>query len=254
MNILIDPSIDSTPHTFHRQDLPAWDRVVDIVCHTYRLGSTDKPRSVDNFGTTIAKFLADHDRVVQPGEKKQGYYKLPDSIRFRICQYFLVDLLDGRPVCLTRSRFTYDVWKPDSFVTLKATLDSLKPYLRISFGVYADLLVTLFVLKRFHVIYSPFITNTFDPAATLWFDRYAQYMQSITIELDMTTLGFGPEPSAIMLNPGTLNVFAHLQRFVDGQKKRSRESNLGSLVLLCRRFYGNRPNPSETEESNSKGT
>lgn len=66
-------------------------------------------------------------------------------------------------------------------------------------------------------------------------------MQQAIVELDLTRLGFGPGKEACKLRAGTVNMDNLIGAFVSGQLRRKNYSTLKSLVLLCRRFWGERP-------------
>ncbi|KAM0335562.1 hypothetical protein ACHAQA_000610 [Verticillium albo-atrum] len=120
-------------------------------------------------------------------------------------------------------------------------LQALNPYLRVSIGFFADMMLTILMTERFHITFSPFVNTYFNPLATHWYRRYGRFMRHIILEIDMTRLGFGPDRRAIKLRAGNMNLDTLIRMFVDVQLKRQDESTLSSLVLLCRRFYGCRP-------------
>ncbi|KAK1725485.1 uncharacterized protein BDZ83DRAFT_561769, partial [Colletotrichum acutatum] len=95
--------------------------------------------------------------------------------------------------------------------------------------------------KRFHITLSPFVGPYLNPLATLWCDKYGHFMQHVIVELDLTRLGFGPGKEACKLRAGTVNMDDLIGAFVRGQLRRKNHSTLKSLVLLCRRFWGERP-------------
>lgn len=82
-------------------------------------------------------------------------------------------------------------------------------------------------------------------------------MQSLIIEVDLSRLGLGPKPEAIHLLPG----LGHLQKllfdFSTSQLERAPEAPMETLILACRRFYGQREDipdaPTESPENKDSG-
>ncbi|KAJ0329793.1 hypothetical protein COL5a_003618 [Colletotrichum fioriniae] len=145
------------------------------------------------------------------------------------------------PISLNDGRFVREVWTDDEYTSLAAAMGPLQPYLDVSFALRADMLVTFLMGERFHITLSPFVGPYLNPLATLWCDKYGHFMQQAIVELDLTRLGFGPGKEACKLRAGTVNMDNLIGAFVSGQLRRKNYSTLKSLVLLCRRFWGERP-------------
>lgn len=78
-------------------------------------------------------------------------------------------------------------------------------------------------------------------------------MRSIVIEIDLSRLGLGPNPSAVNLLPCVRRVQGLLLNFSMSQLRRAPEAPLETLILACRRFYGEREDiPQPPTESGSK--
>ncbi|KAF9876979.1 hypothetical protein CkaCkLH20_05825 [Colletotrichum karsti] len=220
-----------------RKNLPAWNRVVDVVYHKFCRGK--RPDDDDfAFDQSVALYFANRGRL-QDSDSASPYFGLPTIARFKICQELAMSHSADLPITLTASRSTREVWKDDEFINLASAVKPLESYLSVSFAFRAEMMVAFLMTERFHVTFSPFVNTYFDPLATLWCNRYGPFMQQIVLELDMTRLGFGPGKKAYKLRAGTINLDTQIKMFVESQLKRS--CSLKSLVLLCRRFYGQRP-------------
>lgn len=230
-----------------RKKLPPWDRVTDVVYHKYRRDQ-ERTDPCHSFDDSVALFFADCGRV-RERHSPSPYFELPANIRFKICQNVVMDHSSELPVSLDHKRSMKEVWKSDEFTSLSKALEPLSSYMAVSFGFRADIMVAFLMTERFHVTYSPFVNTYFDPLATLWCNRYGHFMQDVVLELDMTRLGFGPGKSAHKLRGGTIKVDKLVKTFVETQSRRC--SPLKSLVLLCRRFYGQRPVIQSPTESTS---
>ncbi|KAF4992258.1 hypothetical protein FGRMN_7288 [Fusarium graminum] len=225
----------------HRQGLLPWDRTFDAVCHSVLKKS--------NFSKVLTSFHENHIRK----RARSGYFRLPDSVRFQICQYLLSNT--DKPVCLNKYSFNRDVWRKQDFDTPNETLYQLSCYFRVSFAFRADVLVTFLQQTRLHAVLSPFTGPKVSPLATTWLNRYGLYANDIVVELDMTHLGCGPDLRAIDLSPSLEQIENLLRDFVTAQFKRDKSCPMGSLVLLCRRFHGKRslkPAPGRYSGSNSR--
>jgi hypothetical protein len=74
----------------------------------------------------------------------------------------------------------------------------------------------------------------------MWLNKYGPFMRSLVIEIDLSRLGLGPDPAAISLLPGIRRLQDLILNFSTSQLRRAPEFPLDSLILACRRFYGER--------------
>ncbi|KAF4337946.1 alpha beta hydrolase fold [Fusarium beomiforme] len=211
----------------HREGLPAWDRTLDAVYH----GAFEK----GSFETVLGAFYEDHARK----KPSSGYFRLPDSVRYRICQYLHPQC--DKPMRLNKHALSRDAWRKEDFEAPSSTLLQLASYFEVSFAFRADVLVAFLQDTKLHTVLSPFTGPRISPLATTWLNNYGMYASNIVIELDMTHLGCGPDPGAVALLPNTEQIEKLLQDFVKAQMKRKESCPMESLVLLCRRFHGKRP-------------
>ncbi|KAM9878708.1 alpha beta hydrolase fold protein [Verticillium dahliae] len=84
-----------------RDDLPPWDRVVDIVYHKHR--REERPANTEDlFSACLCAFLGQHER--QPWyHPRLSYLGLPDTIRYRICRHLIAShaKAEPTPICLS---------------------------------------------------------------------------------------------------------------------------------------------------------
>jgi hypothetical protein len=226
------------PANLPRQNLPAWDRAYDAVCHS----TVDEKASFEN---VLLAFFKDHGRR----KSSFGYFRLPDSVRFQICLYLLPD--NDKPLRLNKYPFNRDVWRSQDFTSPYSTLGPLSPYLEVSFAFRADVLVTFLQKTRLHAVLSPFIGPRVSPLATKWLNTYGPYASNIVIELEMSHLGGGPTPDAENLLANSEKTGLNFKYFIMSQLKRNSSCPMESLILLCRRFYGKRPPKIEPETTSA---
>ncbi|KAL2163338.1 hypothetical protein VTH06DRAFT_5395 [Thermothelomyces fergusii] len=107
----------------------------------------------------------------------------------------------------------------------------------------ADVLATLFLTRRFHVVYSPYTGNSTQPAATHYMNKHGPLMAFITLEMDFTKLAGSWRPEAARLDDlrGLDGVKRLVDTFVQNQLARRSNTPIRDLRLLVRRYHGFRP-------------
>lgn len=202
----------------------------------------------DNAAKTPNKVI--HQRSQNANNR---YFQLPDAVRLRVMKYVLASHSHhDKPIRMNNPVFLWEAWpvnrhrKPriwsiDYFDSLESVLSSLDPYTSVCAAMRADVLAALFLVRRFHVVYSPFVGRESQPAATKYMDRYGALMASITLEVDFTKLGGGwkPEAATFDATAGLKGVKKLVEGFVQSQLTRS--TSIQDLRVLVRRYYGVRP-------------
>jgi hypothetical protein len=239
------PTILNVKPLQHRTDLPPWDRTTDIVYHNYPIDATYRPDKAEQFDNSLDLFYTEHGRrriivIREWGSFPCEFFLLSPANRLRVWRTLITSLTGDKPVALTGRPWLKDAWRHDEFVTLGYVLHRMKPYLEANFELRAEAMVALLMTKRFHVTYSPFVGQNLNPAAVLWLRKYAPYMQHLTVELDFTTLGFSHIDNAELLPPGIVHMKEHIKALAGALRKKKHVSTMECLVLMCRRYYGNR--------------
>ncbi|KAK4121930.1 hypothetical protein N657DRAFT_577098, partial [Parathielavia appendiculata] len=190
------------------------------------------------------------------GNANRPYFRLPNHIRFKIMEHTLASQNPHhKPIRMNHPRFLCEawpvnrppgakIWSEDYFDSLQSVLSSLRNYTSVCPAMRADVLATLFLTRRFHVVYSPYVTRELEMAATYYMDRYGPLMASITLEVDFTKLGGGSEPEAVnsKLDSSFQRVKQLVERFVWSQLTHRRTA-IRDLRVLVRRYHGHRPQP-----------
>ncbi|KAK4141347.1 uncharacterized protein C8A04DRAFT_14155, partial [Dichotomopilus funicola] len=184
------------------------------------------------------------------------YFGLPAHIRFRIMKYLLhahnpddkpirmnnpIDLCEAWPVNKIKDRTKE--WISEHFDSLESVLYSLSNYISTCSAMRADVLAALFLTRRFHVVYSPYVSGKIHYSAIKYMDRYGHLMASIAVEVDFTKLAGSYQPAGADLDAAQSmkGVVSHLKHFIDRQKMRPEGVPLRDLRVLVRRYYGFRP-------------
>ncbi|KAH6615786.1 hypothetical protein B0J18DRAFT_372464, partial [Chaetomium sp. MPI-SDFR-AT-0129] len=201
-----------------------------------------------------------HSRILMAKTARNAadkrYFGLPAHIRFRIMKYLLhahnpddkpirmnnpIDLCEAWPVNKIKDRTKE--WISEHFDSLESVLYSLSNYTSTCSAMRADVLAALFLTRRFHVVYSPYVSGKIHYSAIKYMDRYGHLMASIAVEVDFTKLAGSYQPAGADLDAAQSmkGVVSHLKHFIDRQKMRPDGVPLRDLRVLVRRYYGFRP-------------
>lgn len=243
---------------------PPWDRIYDVGFHAQGSVSgnaRDALSRVDKFARSVALLRARSGREYKPtdveirgGDDRQPspsrLFQLPMAVRLQIYRHILGTTGAGagsRPIRMNAMVHNRLAWPEDAFDALSDVLAPLRDVLVVSSGLRAELLAALFLERSFHVTFSPYVRPATSPLAVAFVNRYGCLMQRMALELDCTRLGYGMEAAASGLAPGMLHVDGLVRDFVAGQMARAGYNTMDSLVVLCRRFHGNRPPATDHE-------
>ncbi|KAK3317811.1 hypothetical protein B0T19DRAFT_298581 [Cercophora scortea] len=202
-------------------------------------------------------------RAVRPPKQRKdvsrkdncSYTLLPNRVRFMITKLVVESYNSGKAIRLNSPSFFDPIWpvnhaaegehywSTDYFDSLQKVLTLLKGYTSVCFTMRVDFMTTLLLTRRFHLILSPFVTENSQPAAVLWMDKFGPLMKWITLEIDMTKLGghWNPSSAGLDKSKSLERVGKLVEKFVERQLTRHGGTTLQSLVVLVRRYYGNRP-------------
>lgn len=179
-----------------------------------------------------------------PRKSRTGLFSLSDILRHKIWRLVLDDLKlgDHKPIRLSSRSLYTEVYPDDHFKTLAEVFTALRPYLEVSFGVYADVMATILFTEYFHIVLSPFIGGGyFNPLVREWLPKYGHLIRHVILELDLSRLGFSAQTDGMSAASGTKGMDVLINIFVQTQLKRKNIVNIHKFFLLCRRYYGNRP-------------
>ncbi|KAL1847268.1 hypothetical protein VTK73DRAFT_10382 [Phialemonium thermophilum] len=236
------PSLDAPPRIPERRRSgvaqPPWERSVDVLWEREPGVAWSDARQIDAFEHAVPKLLSrsSSKHTNNAANEPSPYFRLPDGIRFRICRHLIGDV--SRAIRLNSEGFYRPVWPPAYFESLASALQSLEPYTSTCARLHADVLATLLVTRHFHVVWSPYVRPRTSPAAVHYVRAYAALMQHVTVELDLTKLGFAAETEVSRLGPGTHNLQPLVEGFVAAQKDRAAGDRLFNLRILVRRYHG----------------
>jgi len=203
------------------------------------------------FKLSLVKYIKDSNHLMTRNMVDTPYFRLPDAVRLRICKYLVAD--GGNKTIRMNNIGAYrPVWPDDYFESLESVLESLERYTSVSSGFRADILVTLFTMRHFHVVWSPYVMPLTSQAAVYYMRKYSALMQHITLEFDFSKQGFGATQIAASLKPGVENIYPRVDEFVDAQTERDNYSTLFNLRILVRRYHGNRKGGEGVEEEKGK--
>lgn len=234
---------------------PAFDRTVDLTWYRYtellegHRRRVHQPQVARIFGSVLSMYVAKYARGVENWAKydqskykrRFRYFDLDTSIRFQIMQKLLESYLPQKFVLLNGKRQAAPAWPANEFATLWDVLGPLQNYLTACPRLRADVMVTLLMTQPFHVIFSPFVKPNTQPLPTKWLFNYAQYMQNVRVEVDLTKLGFGPTWDSTSMSTKLREIGNLVWVFAEEMEKRDPETNpMMLLTIYCRRYFGYR--------------
>ena len=160
-----------------------------------------------------------------------------------IMKHILSHDQDTKSIRINDSFLLGPIWLRKDFEDFKTVLTVLKPYIKVCRGMRANALATLFLTRRFHIIYSSMMGQGTQPFAFECISQSSPMMASITIEVDFTKLAGGSNPSAANFNPrvGLDRLQGFLEGFVQSQLTRQEGTTIRDLRILVRRYHGFRP-------------
>lgn len=231
---------------------PAFDRTVDLTW--YRTAREERgtivcsiPRPSGRFEHVLTLFVAQYAKG-RPFEKYDGkkrfpYFDLPNKIRFEVMRHLVADTETGKPILLNSKRQASPAWPADAFVSLGSVLKPLQATMWACPRLRAEVMVVVLLTRKFHVIFSPCVKECTQPLPTTWLFRYLHLMQNVSLEIDMTKLGFGHSWEATAMEASIENIGGLIRRFTAEMLTRNPANSMGSLTIHCRRYFGYRQGP-----------
>jgi hypothetical protein len=229
---------------------PAWDRAYDSTWTRDSVfegtPSHAEDCAVSQFSHTVAK-LSGHSSRRLPSKQPTLYFRLPESVRFRICLHLIssseADDPVSKPVRLTHPAFDKAVWPYNHFEELNSACSRLLPFLLVCISFRYDIIATHLITRHFRITISPFVGRLLNAQGFDYLKRYGRYMKTFTLEVDLSTLGLGAYQPAELLpkSSGTCNIsrnIGHVVRCL--AQRRAVDHGLQELNVLIRRFGGTR--------------
>lgn len=231
---------------------PTFDRTVDLTW--YRTAREDRgtiicsiPRPSGRFEHALALFVAQYakGRPLKKYDRKKRfpYFDLPSEIRFEVVRHLVADTDTGKPILLNAKRQASPAWPTDAFVSLGSVLKPLQATMWACPRLRAELMVVLLLTRKFHVIFGPCVREYTQPLPTTWLFRYLHLMQDVSLEIDMTKLGFGHSWEATAMEASMRNIGRLIRRFTAEMLTRDSANSMGCLTIHCRRYFGYRQGP-----------
>lgn len=235
---------------------PAFDRTVDLTW--YRTAREERgtiicsiPRPSGRFEHALTLFIAQyakgHPFYKYDGMKRFPYFDLPNKIRFEIMRHLVSDTDTGRPILLNRKRQASPAWPDDAFVSLGSALKPLQATMWACPRLRAEVMVVLLLTRKFHVIFSPCVKECTQPLPTTWLFRYLHLMQDVSLEVDMTKLGFGHGWESTAMEANVKNISRLIRKFTAEMLTRNTVNSMGCLTIHCRRYFGYRQGPNTVQ-------
>ncbi|KAG6367865.1 hypothetical protein INS49_002061 [Diaporthe citri] len=217
----------------------AFDRTVDLTWPSGR------------FEHVLTLFVAQYAKgrpfKKHNGKKRFPYFDLPNKIRFEVMRHLVADTDTGKPILLNRQRQASPAWPADAFVSLGSVFKPLQATMWACPRLRAEVMVVLLLTRKFHVIFSPWVKECTQPLPTTWLFRYLHLMQDVSLEIDMTKLGFGHSWESTAMDASLENISGLIRKFTAEMLTRDSANSMGRLTIHCRRYFGYRQEPNAVQ-------
>lgn len=172
------------------------------------------------------------------------FKKTNSSIRHNIYHFMFSTRPGYKLVTLSKDFATKDVFPPDYFITPWEILKEVEGALLTSREMHDEVMTYFWQTYRFHVTFSPFTVGpTFSGLSIKWLNMYADRVNHLTVEFDLTKLGYSAAKDANLLKPALSKVDKVIIDLVGAIRRRGGINNMSDLHLMLRRFDGLRPLP-----------
>lgn len=234
----------------------AFDRTVDLTW--YRMARKERgaiicsiPRPSGRFEHVLTLFISQYAKgrpfKKYDGKKRFPYFDLPNKIRFEVMRHLVADTDTGKPILLNSKRQASPAWPADAFVSLGSVLKPLEATMWACPRLRSEVMVVLLLTRKFHVVFSPWVKECTQPLPTTWLFRYLHLMQDVSLEIDMTKLGFGLSWESTAMDASLKNISGLIRKFTSEMLTRNSANSMGRLTIHCRRYFGYRQGPNTVQ-------
>lgn len=229
--------------TIEEQAPPAYDKLVDVV---WWRGVEPDPE--DEFVRSLPDL--NFRKKKKQGEKMIFFKKVPPTIRRMIYAYVFEYPANGKKVNLSKDFTTKDVFPPDFFIAPWDLLHQVEGGLSSCRQMRDELFTYFWNTYHFHVTFSPYsIGPVFSGLSIRLLNGYANRVNHLTVEVDLTKLAFSAAKDAKLLKQSNVKLQKVLVNLVNSLGRRRHKGNvMASLTLLARRYQGFRPAPADAPE------
>lgn len=208
---------------------PELDREVDLVGS---IQSSDEP----NLPYRVFEALhPTQDRA----KYNSPFFTLPPKVKHLIYSFCLPQ--EERKTTLSPRFATKAVFDDDYFASPWDILDLVWGGLSASQRMRNELLTYFWTEYRFHITVNPFSGPKLSPLSHLWLPKYLGIIQYLTIEVDLTRFGGSALRYAPSIGYDCSKLKSLMADLVTGLKERPNKIAMAELILLSRRYIGNRP-------------
>jgi hypothetical protein len=226
-------------HTIVERSVPSYDRWVNIMAWGGR-----EPDATREFLLALPNLVKNRQKP-QP-ENMTILFKLQSSLRRKIYGYIFELPPKGKKVTLSIPSATKDVYPPDYFITPWDLIHQVAGALGTCRQMRNELLTYFWNTYHFHVTFSPFTVGpVFSGLSIKWLNLYAERVNYLTVEVDMTKLEFSACKDAKLLKKSNDKVQKVIYNLVNALDRKRHKNVMAHLTLLVRRYFGFRPAPAD---------
>lgn len=177
--------------------------------------------------------------LVVVGAQNPPLFRISTTLRFKILKLlFDIPSQQGK-ITLSPEFATKDVFPSSQFLLPGDILHNVEGALTTCRQLRDEVMTYFWTQYKFHVTLSPFTAAVTSPLSQKWLRFYADRVQYLVIEVDMTKFGFGFDHHAAELGDMSDKIDYLFWRLIELLKRRP--STISSIHLMCRRYAGYRP-------------
>ncbi|KAI9732701.1 MAG: hypothetical protein M1818_007435 [Claussenomyces sp. TS43310] len=213
---------------------PFYERGIDILATAKRETPTAaqlQAEAIDDFVQSLP--------VPAPAVQTSLLLNLEDKLRRHICFFLFSTPANDKKITLSPIFATKDVFADDYFVKPWDVLEDVEDVMYACRRLRDDVQTFFWTEYKFHVSISPFTAPMTSPVSQQWLKIYANRIQHLTLEVDLTRLGFNAGKNSALLGTQTKKIkrlFDELVGWIE-----MRQGTMADLQLMVRRFQGMRP-------------
>jgi hypothetical protein len=227
--------------TIAEQSVPKYERMVNVLAWGGR-----EPDPAREFLLALPPVIVNKQK---PQPESMIFFKMQSIIRRTIYSFLFELPANGKKVTLSIPSATKDVFPADFFVTPWDLLEHAQGALGTCRQMRDELMTYFWSTYHFHVTFSPFhVGPVFSGLSIKWLNLYAERVNYLTVEVDMTKLEFSVCKDAKLLKKSNDKVQKVIQNLVTVLSRREHKNIMAHLTLLVRRYRGFRPAPADNPE------
>jgi hypothetical protein len=167
------------------------------------------------------------------------FFSLTPKIKHLVYSFCFLE--EERKITLSPRFATKAVFDDEYFASPWQVLEPVWGGLSASQEIRKELLTYFWTEHHFHVSINPFNGPKLSPLSQVWLPPYLGIIQHLTIEVDLTRFGGSALKYAPSIGYNSNKLEKLLVNLMNGLQDRPNNVPIAELIILSRRYLGNRP-------------